>query len=143
MIPEMMDGISRAIYSEFGEGYEVYAKQDVSQGLETPCFFIRAAHHGLDKRIAGRYLLTALYMIRYFPKVDYDHYEIQGAAERLWACVELVDIGNGNYIRGGGMSHRTVDGVLQFSIAYKCFLTKEQAEEVMLEAEIKTDITGG
>lgn len=143
MIPEIMDGISRAIDGEFGEGYEVYARQDVSQGLETPCFYIKAVHHSLDRRIAGRYLLKALYIIRYFPKVDYDHYEIQAAAERLWECVELVGIGNDRYIRGGDMSHRTVDGVLQFSVTYKCFLTKEQAEEVMLEADIKTDITGG
>ena len=41
MINDIIIGISNAIYAEFGSDYEIYV-DDVKQGLNEPCFFIKA-----------------------------------------------------------------------------------------------------
>ena len=39
MINEIIDGISVAINTEFGDDYEIYT-ESIEQGLEEPCFSI-------------------------------------------------------------------------------------------------------
>lgn len=129
MINDIVDGISLALYEEFGEGYEIYT-EDVEQDLNEPCFSIKPIMQSNTQRLGDRYFRGNLFCIYYFPKASIE--ECFDVEERLIDALEYITV-NGDLLRGTGMHGETVDGVLTFILNYNLFVAKEPNVEPTME----------
>lgn len=66
MINELIDSISIAINSEFGDEYEIYT-ESIKQGFSEPCFFIYNFNSTNDVFLGKRYFRENQFCINYFP----------------------------------------------------------------------------
>lgn len=141
MINEIINGISRAIDTEFNTGettYEIYS-ESLEQGLNEPCFSIVVLNPFTDRRLAHRHYREYPVDIHYFPKDEINaKKEMYDVAERLFLVVEVID----NSIRGSNIHYEIVDGVLHFFITYKLYV-REQLEPItdMKELITQTGVT--
>lgn len=141
MINQIIDGISVAINSEFGDSYEIYT-ESVKQGLEEPCFSILCLNPKIDQFLGKRYFRTNQFCIHYFPSSSEPRSECQAVTERLMDCLELITV-TGDKVRGTKMNGEIVDGVLSFFVNYDMFVYKEKiTEQVMENLDYNTGVKG-
>jgi hypothetical protein len=141
MINEIIDGISVAINTEFGDDYEIYT-ETVEQGLEEPCFSILCINPSIEQFLGKRYFKTNQFCIHYFPGSKERRSECNSVIERLEDCLETITVG-GDLIRGTSLHSEISDDVLSFFVNYDLFVYKpKEAEENMEEAEYNTDVKG-
>lgn len=135
MINKIIDAISISINSEFGDAYEIYT-ESIEQGLKEPCFSIFCLNPTSRLFVDKRYFRTNQFGIQYFPSTDEPKAECNSVLERLYECLELINIID-DLIRGTSMKGETVDGVLNFFINYNMFMYK--VEEKIFMEDVKTD----
>ena len=124
MINEIVKGISRAIYDEFGNGYAIY-KENIPQNFTEPCFSIVHIRSSNDLKLTNRYMRRNLFDIHYFPEDGRNEKEqMYNVAERLFLCLEHIFVLD-NMCRGAKMSPEIVDGVLHFFVNYDFFVTRQ------------------
>lgn len=141
MINKIIDGISVAINSEFGDSYEIYT-ESVKQDLEGSCFSILCLNPKIDQFLGKRYFRTNQFCIHYFPSSDEPRSECQAVMERLINCLEIITV-DGDPVRGNGMNGEIVDGVLSFFVNYDMFVYKEvEAAPTMETVDYNTDVKG-
>lgn len=118
MIQSIIEGISGAIYEEFGGEFAIYS-EDVKQGLKEPCFIISCVRTGHIPEMRRGYTQNNLFWVQYIPQENgREKAECCAAAERLERCLEYITVG-GDLVRGVDIHHETTDGVLTFSVTYK------------------------
>lgn len=122
MINDIISAISKAIYLEFGDKYEIYT-EDVKQGLQEPCFSIFCVNPSIRQFFDKRYKTTNLFNILYFPKNEDIEKEINDVRERLFNCLEYINDEN-DVLRGTNMNTQTIDGVLNVFVNYDFFVKK-------------------
>lgn len=136
MINRIIDGISKAINMEFGDEYEIYT-ETIEQGLKEPCFSIVCLNptNGLFRQ--NIYFRKNQFCIHYFPATSYKKEESQEVTERLYNCLEYVEIEetakNGtikNKTRGTEMHAEYSEGVLNFLINYDMYVKKNKKAEM-------------
>lgn len=142
MINEIIDGISVAINTEFGDGYEIYT-ESVEQGLKEPCFSILCLNPTVEQFLEKRYFRTNQFCIHFFPETNERQLECNKVAERLFGCLEIITVG-GDLIRGNSLHSEISDGVLSFFVNYDLFVYKKDKEVVenMGTVKHKTDAKG-
>jgi len=131
MINKIIDGISEAIYQEFGAGYAIYT-ESVEQGLKEPCFSILCLNPTSGRFLGKRYLRTNQFMIQYFPFAKDSRSECHAVTERLFCSLELITV-DGDLVRGTGMGGEVVDDVLNFQVNFDLFVYKVRTEEATME----------
>lgn len=129
MINKIIDAISMSINSEFGDGYEIYT-ESIEQGLEEPCFSIFCLNPTNRLYMNKRYFRTNQFCIQYFPSTDEPKAECNSVLEKLYECLELIDM-NGDSIRGTSMKGEIVNGVLNFFVNYNIFMHKVEEKTLM------------
>lgn len=129
MINKIIDAISISINSEFGDGYEIYT-ESIEQGLEEPCFSIFCLNPTNRLYMNKRYFRTIQFCIQYFPSTDEPKAECNSVLEKLYECLELIDM-NGDSIRGTSMKGEIVNGVLNFFVNYNIFMYKIEEKTLM------------
>lgn len=139
MINDLIDAISIKLNKVFGDGYEIHTK-DIKQGLEEPCFFIKALNPNQNQMIGERYFRKNPFDIHYFPKEEGDNEEINEVAEKLFDAMEYIQLLNGDLVRGTKMHYETIDNVLHFFVEFNVFVRKEKAIDKMEELSVKTDV---
>lgn len=141
MINSIIEGISIALNTEFGERYTIYTGS-VEQGLKEPCFFIFCLNPTSKVFLGERYFRTNQMCIQYIPLNEREEKEeCNAVAERLFNCFEYITVGE-DLIRGSKMSSEIVDGVLNFFVNYDLFTlrlrNKEDAmDEVLRNVAVK------
>lgn len=141
MINKIIDGISVAINSEFGDNYEIYT-ESVEQGLTEPCFSILCINPTNEHYLGKKYFRTNQFAIHYFPSSDETRNESFMVMGRLFDALEYITI-DGDVMRGTGMRAEFVDDVLNFFINYNMFVYKEaEAEPVMETVKQNTGLKG-
>lgn len=126
MINKIIGAIGKALDTEFG--YEIYS-EDVSQGLNEPCFSIVHLMTTNTKRLPPRYLRQYDFDVHFFPKDKINpKRECHEVAERLFLCLESVFFLD-NTVRGIKMRNEIIDGVLHFFVSYEMFV-KVEADKV-------------
>ena len=141
MINKIIDGISVAIHSEFGDPYEVYT-ESIGQGLTEPCFSILCLNPTVEQFLGKRYFRTNQFCIHYFPKTAEKRSECQSVMERLIGALEIITV-DGDQCRGTSMYGEIVDGVLSFFVNYDMFVYKETDTEPTMETvSHNTDLKG-
>lgn len=142
MISKIAASISRAIFGEFGEGYNIYT-EDVEQELEEPCFFIQCINPKISLFRGKRYLRENQFAIQYFPEGREYRQECLSAVDRLYSALKLIDY-EGRHLRGVGVNTSINDGVLTFYISYNIFVDEkpEDAEKMMILIQKETECNG-
>jgi len=135
MINEIISGIAKAIYREFGSDYHIY-KEDVEQGIKEPCFMVFSADNNQEQFLNDRYFKTNLFTVIYYPSDKSNKLaEINDVNERLLECLEYISIESSNYqLRGKNMNGKEIDDVLHFTINYDLFvIKKKEKEDIMID----------
>ena len=141
MINKIIDGISVAIGSEFGDPYEIYT-ESIEQGLVEPCFSIKCLNPTINQVLGKRYFRTNQFCVHYFPSSDEKQMECFSVMERLMDALELITV-DGDLCRGTSIHGEVVDNVLSCFVNYDMYVYKEQsAEPVMETVEHNTDVKG-
>ena len=141
MINKIIDGISVAINSEFGDNHEIYT-ESVEQDLSDGSFSILCLNPTSKQFLGKRHFRTNQFCIHYFPKSGEPRSECQGVVERLMGCLELINV-EGDLVRGTHMNCEIVDDVLSFFVNYDLFVYKESdIAPAMEDFEHNTDVKG-
>lgn len=141
MINKIIDGISVAINSEFGDPYEIYT-ESIEQGLVEPCFSILCLNPTINQVLGKRYFRTNQFCIHYFPSSDEKRSECQAVIERLMKALEIITV-DGDLCRGTDMHCEVVDNVLSFFVNYDMYVYKGKSAESTMETVIhNTDMKG-
>ena len=135
MLSEIIDGIAVAINSTFGDKVEIY-KDNVTQGLKEPCFFIAVLKPEVTPIIGTRSIRNNPFDIQYFPKES--NSEMFDVAEELINSLEFITLLNGDILRGTGVSYEIIDNVLHFFISYN--LTMIKATDKIHMETLETDV---
>lgn len=131
MINKIIDGISVAINSEFGDPYEIYT-ESIEQGLIEPCFSILCLNPTINQVLGKRYFRKNQFCIHYFPNSDEKRSECHAVIERLMGALEIITV-DGDLCRGTDMHGEVVDNVLSFFVNYDVYVYKEQTAEPAME----------
>ena len=134
MINKIINGISVAINSEFGDPYEIYT-EFIEQGLTEPCFSILCLNPTINQVLGKRYFRTNQFCIHYFPSSNEKQSECHTVADRLMNALELITV-DGDLCRGTNMHYEVVDNVLSFFVNYDMYVYKEEAVEPVMETVI-------
>lgn len=132
MINEIIDGISVAINSEFGDDYEVYT-ESIEQGLVEPCFSILCLNPTIEQVLGKRFFRTNQFCIHYFPSSAEKQSECNNVMERLMNALEIITV-NGDRCRGTSMNGEIVGGVLSFFVNYDMYVYKQVTTETAMES---------
>lgn len=143
MINSIIEAISVSLNGEFGDDYEIHM-EEIKQGLKEPCFFIACLNPTNNLFIGKRYERNNQFCIQYFPQSDEKQRECNGVAERMYDCLEYIKAdGDTKPIRGSGMNHQVVDGVLNFFVNYDFFTVKTEDNTAMETMTASTGVKEG
>lgn len=121
MIKAITDGISAALYAEFGDAYAIYT-EEVEQGLQEPCFFLSCIEPTCREFFGKRYFRENPFCIQYFPAdKSGEREECNEVSERLFSALEYITV-TGDLLRGTRMHTAFSDGVLSFFVNYDLFV---------------------
>lgn len=122
MIQKIIEGISKALSEEFGDGYTIYT-EETRQNMKEPCFFVLCISPKHELFLGRRYYDEHEFCVHYMPadKLNYRK-ECHAVADRLNYCLERIDVDGS--LRGVKMSHEISDGVLLFFVHYNFFVYK-------------------
>ena len=132
MINKIIDGISVAINSEFGDNYEIYTDL-VEQGLTEPCFSIVCLNPTIEQFLGKRYFRTNQFCVHYFPSSAEKQSECLSVMEKLVTALEVITV-DGDLIRGTKLNGEIVDGVLSFFVNYDMFVYKGTVTESTMDS---------
>lgn len=142
MINDIINGITTAIYQEFGSGYKIYT-ENIEQGLKEPCFFIALLEAGQSRIVGNRYMLTANLDVHFFPGSKAKNREMQDAAQRLHSALQRITLLDGDMLNGFELRWESVDDVLHFFVSYKLTVKYPAAVDEDMETMTVTTTTEG
>ncbi|APC79747.1 hypothetical protein NPD2_226 [Clostridium botulinum] len=98
--------------------------EEIKQGFEEPCFFIKVLSSGQDKEINVRYKKNISFNIHYFSDKGDLNDDCNDMADKLYEVLEYVKVNNSLY-RSNEMTHEVIDGVLHFMLQFNYHVLKE------------------
>ena len=140
MVNKIIDGIAVAINSIFCDEIEIY-KDNVTQGLKEPCFFIAILKPEVTPLIGTRSIRNNSFDIQYFPKES--NTEMLDVAEKLINSLEFITLLNGDILHGTGVSYEIIDNVLHFFISYNLTMIKVTDKTNMETLETDVSVRKG
>ncbi len=141
MFNEIVAGIALRLREAFGEGYEIY-QDNVEQGLQEPCFFIRPLKMEQLPLLGRRALRRCPFDVQYFPARQGDNAELCDAGGRMLDALGLIELPDGSLLRGFQLGWETADGVLHFTVHYPLTIHAPQPREMMGELDAKITCKG-
>lgn len=138
MISDIITGITDAIYSEFGDDYEIH-KERVEQGLVEPCFFVMLVNPTNERFLSNRRYLTNKFSIQYFPSTSTPKMECAEVYERLVMVLDRIKVGN-DLLNGSEFEMNITDDVMTVLVNYNLFTTMTDKAETMLTLEMESQV---
>lgn len=138
-INDLRIGINQILDKEF-PNIAIYG-EEIKQGFEEPCFFIKVLSSAQDKQLNIRYKKVVYFDIHYFSDKEDINSDCNDMADKLYEALEYVKV-NENLYRASNMTHEIIDGVLHFMLQfnYHVFKEIEKVEKMnMLKVEVKTN----
>jgi len=139
---EIVNGISLALTEAF-PGCPVYGDTRVSQGLETPSFFVGLGEHHAAPLPSGLLGVRQAVDVVYFPERREDYREMWGVGPRVLALLGELPLPDGSMLRGTNLRCDIVDGLMHMRAVYRLRLKGVEEDWVggiMEEIEIWTGI---
>lgn len=127
-INDIITAISIKLNQTFGDGYSNYI-DEVPQGFQTPAFFIQFLSMEHIRQIGGRWKVTPLFNVQYFPK--------HGASEsanmtfKIQQALKTVTLLNGAQMLARGANSEVVDGNGHNFMRFDFFLQEVEAKVLM------------
>lgn len=143
MINEIVNGISNALYSEFGQKYRIY-KEFIEQGLKEPCFSILCISPSIKKGLGNRYEKNNNFCIHYFAESKNFRTECMEVFERMVNCLEYITV-SGDLVRGLNIRAEeiTEDGIMHVFVDYNIPVIKVVEQTKMETLRQKTEVING
>lgn len=101
--------------------------EEIKQGFEEPCFFVKVLSSGQDKELNIRYKKNISFDIHYFSDKDDINSDCNDMSDRLYEALEYVKVNN-SLFRPTKMTHEVIDGVLHFMLQFSFHVIKEISE---------------
>ena len=139
MIQNIIDGIIKAIRTEYDKSFRIYT-ESVKQGLKEPCFSIMCLNPSGEREMGDRFKRYFPFMITYFPSTDEPVAECNAVCETLLGLLYEITTDTGVVHASDDMSGQVVDGNLQFSVQYDLYLLL-QREPVDDMSDLTVDTT--
>lgn len=107
--------------------------EEIKQGLEEPCFFVKLFPVSQDQEHGRRYKRFHSFDIHYFPLSQTDaNEEMFEVAEKLLDHMEYIEVA-GSPCRGKNMGHEIVDGILHFKVDYDFHVLRQKKDEPVMK----------
>lgn len=137
---DVLDGISIKLNEVFGETYTIYTN-NIEQGFNIPCFFIKMLPENRSKKLGNRYYNETSFVIHVFLE-NATVEELNDIAEALYQELEVIKLVSGDMLRGNNMKKEINDDILEFFIDYNYFTYKEvekvdAMETIEVNGEVK------
>lgn len=117
---------------------EIYS-ENIEQGFEVPCFFVKLISSNQDKQLNNRYKQSLLFDVHYFSDKEEDlNKDCLDVADNLYKVLEYVVV-NGHKYRSLKMNHKVVDGVLHFMMKFNYNILKVIEYKKMKELEVNVN----
>lgn len=134
MINEIIEAIRTTLSAEFGDHYEIHM-EEIQQDLTRPYFFISCINPTSRLFLGNRDFRENMFCLQYFPEQKgHDKRECYDVAERLFQCLESVDVG-GTLVKGTKRKCEFVNGILNFFVNYDVYVEKAVSLPTMEELE--------
>lgn len=126
MIESILEAVADSLYSEFGDGYEIYS-DPLPQGTKEPCFFVLMLNSALKRVMDKRYYMTNQVCIQYLPSDKINpKTEFVNVIQRLMTTVDDIIVDN-KPVHGRGIHTELTDEVLSFFINYDLSVYRERS----------------
>lgn len=137
LIEDVIKGISKklAVFKS-----RVYV-DEVKSNLKTPAFIIKLIKHTHIRYPSERFYKKLPIQIVYIPEYDENcSFEIYDIISELNYLLEVIELKNGDLIRGIDISHNVENNVLYFYVTYQGFERLIEDGPVMDELEVKNGV---
>lgn len=140
-IAKVLDGISKNIFSVFGESYNI-STDDIPQNFEKPAFFIKVLNDNEKHYRGRRYSSNKSFVIYGFSANDSEE-ELYEMGESLYN-LEYIKLEDGSLLRGINRSFRVENKTLIFLVDYNTFVYKQGNEDdkmqtIYINEEVKNE----
>ena len=132
MIEKIIDGITAALFKEFGEGVKIYV-DDVSQGLEEPCFFVQLINASNQIFRGKRRRLVNQFSVQYFARNADDRLECVSTFERMNDCLEYISVDDAPMRVSDMQLNDISDGVMTVTMSYNLFAYRQEEDGEKME----------
>ncbi len=103
-------------------------------GYRSPCFFVNHVDTQVQLKLFNRYRVVANYDITYHPaKRKFNSEEFSEVVEKMTYGLELVQLEDGNYVRGSNIRYEVQDSVLHFFITFDFFVIRAKDRGIKME----------
>lgn len=142
MLNEIIKGISMALNTAFGDGYEIY-QNDVRQGLKEPCFLIAVLQPKITPMLGRRSIWRHPFDIQYFPTDPSNNAEMFTVAETMIEALNFITLPGGDLLHGTSVNYEVVDNVLHFFVNFNLPMIRPADETMMETLETEVGTVGG
>lgn len=139
-IYDLRIGVNQVLDDKF-PNISVYG-EEIKQGFEEPCFFVKVLTSGHDKEFNRRYKRNISFDIHYFSDKEDVNADCDDMADNLYEILEYVPVGNSLY-RASSMKHEVIDGVLHFMLQFNYKVIKQvDSEPIMQKLKFEVNTIG-
>lgn len=98
--------------------------EEIKQGFEEPCFFIKILNSTHNKELNRRYKKTIFFDVHYYSDKKDINSDCLDMADKLYEILEYIEVNN-NLFKASNMTHEVVDGVLHFMLQFNYHVLKQ------------------
>ncbi len=128
-INDLKIGINEVLDTHFSE-INIYG-EEIKQGFEEPCFFIKVLDSDMNKELGRRYKKSVSFNIHYFSDKEDVNTDCFNMADKLYEVLEDIKVNNLGF-RASNMKHEVIDGVLHFMLQFNHFVVKDKDPEIKM-----------
>lgn len=118
-------GINNTLDKKF-PNINIYG-EEIKQGFEEPCFFIKILDSEQNKELNKRYKRYISFDIHYFSDKEDINSDCLDMTDKLYELLEYIEV-NGDLYRAVNMKHEVVDSVLHFYLNFNFTVIKKDKD---------------
>lgn len=127
-INSVLDSVLAALDQNF-PNINTYSEES-DQGFEQPYFYVKLLPVLQNQLLGKRYQRNHSFNIHYFAG---SNEALHDMAEHLYDKLELISV-DGSLVRGSGMHHEIVDGVLHWFVAYNFHVMRSVEPDPLMQS---------
>jgi len=127
-VNSVLDSVIAALNQNF-PNINTYSEES-DQGLEEPYFYVKLFPVSQNQLLGQRYQRNHSFDIHYFAG---GNEALHDMAEQLYDKLELISV-DGGLVRGSGMRHEIVEGVLHWFVAYNFHVMRSVEADSLMQS---------
>ncbi|MCI8363397.1 MAG: hypothetical protein HFG34_00355 [Eubacterium sp.] len=142
MVNKILDGITNALYEEFGSKFFIYT-EDRQQGVQEPCFFVSCISNTDERWFGNRRKLENRFAVQYLPGTDEPKRECNEIGSRIMSVLEYIKNATGDLMEGTKFSSELTNGFLTVFVNYDCYTERITQEQRMEKLNVEGGLRDG